>query len=130
EKSAEPLMCVMAVLAVENLFAGLQLAGNPKNLEVGHGSATAEMTEKVFPSKHGGNFSNCFLFHRRSRAAAIQSVVVRVDPHGQGVCKPGDWMRRLEHLARVQRMEVRIIVLKAFGSGVENFSEMLKARAI
>ncbi len=54
-----------------------------------------------------------FDLHGGAGAAAVERVVVGVDRHGQRVGGAGDGVRRLQHLAGVERMGVGIVVVEA-----------------
>ena len=65
------------------------------------------------PAEHARDVRDGFLLHRGTRAAAVERVVVRVDPHRERVGEARDRMRRLQHLAGVLRVEVRVVVAHA-----------------
>ena len=56
-----------------------------------------------------------FDLHGGAGAAAVESVVVGIDRHGQGIGGTRDGVRRLEHLAGVERMRVGIVVVQTSG---------------
>ena len=47
-------------------------------------------------------------------------MIVRVDGHGERVGGAGDGVRRLQHLAGVERMRVGIVVVENLGGVVED----------
>ncbi len=57
-------------------------------------------------------------------APAVERVVVRVEPHGERVREPRHRVRRLEHLAGVERMEVRVVVLEPRRDLLENARDL------
>ena len=72
------------------------------------------------PPDHPGQLGNCFLLHRGAGAAAVERMVVGIDPQRELIGQPGDGMRGLEHLARVERMEVRVVVVESLGDFAED----------
>ena len=79
----------------------------------------------IGPAEHPGQFSHCLFLHLRACASAIESVVVRVDPHGEHVGGAGNRMRRLEHLARILGVEVGIVVLHTRGNVQQHTTQLL-----
>ena len=67
------------------------------------------------PAEHRGDLRDGFFFEGGTGAAAVERVVIGIDPGGQGVGGAGDWVRRLEHLSGVERMEVWVVVLELGG---------------
>lgn len=88
---------------------------DPQRFEVGQRAAAAQVAEKVFPAEHGGNFGHRFLFHQRAGAAAVEGVVVGVEPERQGVGQARRRMRRFLHVAEVERVMVGVVVAQSFG---------------
>ena len=72
------------------------------------------------PADHARDLRDRFLLHARARTPAVERVVVRVYPHRERRRKPRDGMRGLEHLARVERVEIREVVGEAGGNFVED----------
>ena len=72
------------------------------------------------PAEHRGDLGDGFLLHGGTGAAAVERVVVGVDPHRERVRGARDRVRRLQHLAGVERMEVGIVVAKTFGGFSQN----------
>jgi hypothetical protein len=102
----------------EDYVSLLQLPGNPERLEIRNGSAAAEMAEVRFPSHHPGELGDRLFLHRRARPPSIECVVVGIDMECEFVRKTCNGMRRLQHLAGIQWMEVRVVVLES-GCNVE-----------
>jgi hypothetical protein len=50
-------------------------------------------------------------------------VVVGIDVHRERVREPRHRMRRLQHLADVERMMIRIVVVQAIRGGEERFAQ-------
>jgi hypothetical protein len=50
-------------------------------------------------------------------------MVIRVNPHGEGIGEPGYGMRRLQHLTGIEGVEVGIIVVEAPGELEQHLSE-------
>ena len=90
---AESRVGVVRLIAGENCFPGLKLAGDPEGFEIGHRSAAAEMAEKFSPAEHGGDFGDGFFFHGGSGASAVERVIVGIDEHRQRVGQPRDRVR-------------------------------------
>ena len=109
-------MSVVCLRRGEDGLARMQLPRDPQRLEVGHRPAAAEMTEMRVrpPADHARELRDGFLFHGRARAAAVERVVVGIDLEGHLVRAARHVVRWLEHLARVQRIAVWVVVLEAF----------------
>ena len=90
-----------------------ELAGDPEGFEVGEGSSAAEVAEMLGPVEHLRERGYGFDLHGGAGAAAVERVVVGIDRHGQRVGGAGDGVRRLQHLAGVERVGVRIVVVEA-----------------
>src|SRR6266404_9190867 len=103
-------MRVMGLRAGQDFLSRMKLTGDPERFEVGYGAAAAEMAEEIVPAEHRCDFSDCFFFHCGCGAAAVQGVIVGVDPHGEGVSKASDGVRRLEHLPGVEGMKIGVVV--------------------
>ena len=104
----------MRVLGVRYGFARINLAANPKRLEVCCGSAPGEVTKTISRiPEHLAQLSQHLALHHGRGTAAIDRVVVRVDHHGRHVCGHRHRMRRLQHLSRVLRVKIRKIVVEA-----------------
>ncbi len=117
---ADAAVRVVGLAGGEHGRAGFQFARDPERLEVRHRAAARQVTEVRVPAEHARDRGDGFLFHRRARPAAVERVVVWVDPRGERVGETGDRVRRLQHLARVLRVEVRVVVLQA-GGGLEQY---------
>ena len=74
-------MRVVGLLAGEDFFPWVELACDPQGFQIGHRSAAAEVTKKIFPPEHCGDFCHGFLFHGGGGAAAVQGVIVGVNEH-------------------------------------------------
>ena len=98
-----------------------QLPGRPQRLEIGHRSAAAQMAQMRFPTEEACDRGNRFPLHRGARAAAVEGVIVGIDPHREGIGEPGDGVRGLQHLTGVERMKVGVVVLQATGDLQEHF---------
>ena len=114
EHAGDPLVRVMRLRRSDDGLAGMQLAGNPQRLEVRHRPAAAEMPQVNVPPDHLRERRDGFFLHRRAGAAAVERVVVGIDLERHLVGAAGDRVRRLEHLPRVQRIAIWIVVLEAF----------------
>jgi hypothetical protein len=90
-----------------------ELASDPEGLEVCEGASAAEMTQMLRPVEHIRERSDGFDLHGGAGATAVEGVIVGVDRHGQGVGDAGDWVRRLQHLSRVEGMSVGKVVAEA-----------------
>jgi hypothetical protein len=123
-------MRIVSLRAGQNFLARMELTGRPERFQIRHCAAAAEMAEKIVPAKHRGDFGDGFLFHLGGCAAAVEGVIVRIDPHCQSVGQARDGMRRLEHLSGVQRMKVRIVVMQALGGSVQHLGETLGAARV
>ena len=101
----------MRLLTGDDALAGSTLTRHPERFKVGNGAAGGEVAEKVLaPAEHGGNLSHRLDFHLRAGPAAVASMVVGVDGHGQRVGRARHRMRRFEHLPGVEGVEVGVIV--------------------
>src|SRR5713101_192488 len=98
-------MRVVSLRAGQDFLSVLKLTGDPERFEVGHGAAATEMAEEIVPAKHRGDLRDCFSLHCGSSAAAVQRVIVGIDPHGEGIGEASDGVRRLEHLPGVEGMK-------------------------
>ena len=105
----------MRLIGREDFLPRMQLAGNPQGFEVGHRPAAAQMPQVFRPAEHRGDLGDRFLLHRGTGASAIQRVIVWIDPGSQSVGRARDRMWRLEHLASIKRMKVRVVVLESCG---------------
>ena len=54
-------------------------------------------------------------------------MVVGVDPHGQGVGGEGDGVGWLQHLARVERVKVGVVIVKEASGFVQDFGHLCVA---
>ncbi len=113
-------MRIVGLLRCKNAFAGPQLAGHPQSFQVGKSAAACQVAKVGFPAEHTGNGAYRFHLHRRAGAAAIQRMIVRVQKHGKRIGSVGDGVGRLEHLARVKRMEVRVVVRQSLRYPLEH----------
>ena len=113
EHGADAGVGVVGLRGGDDGRAGTQLPRDPEGLQVGHRAAAAEVTEVVLPAEHAGDLGDRLLLHLRALTPAVERVVVRVQPHRERVGQPRHGVRRLQHLARVERMEVRVVVLEA-----------------
>ena len=68
------------------------------------------MSQIVCPAKHAGECANRFYFHARAGAAAVERMVVGIDPHGERISGAGQGMRWLEHLPGIKGMKVGVVV--------------------
>src|SRR6267378_8697354 len=116
-------MRVVGLRAGQDFLSRMKLTGGPERFEVGYGAAATEMAEEIVPTEHRGDFGDCFFLHRGSSAAAVQGVIVGVDPHGERVSEASDGMRRLEHLAGVEGMKIGVVVLQALGGGLQDLEQ-------
>jgi len=103
------------------------LSRNPQRFQVGHRPAAAQVAEMFAPAEHFGDLRNRFLFHRRSRAPAVERMIVGIDPLRQRISQTGHRMRRFQHLPGIERMKIRIVVLQALGGGREGFCNGFRA---
>ena len=74
------------------------------------------MPQWLLETKHTPDIRNGFLLHLGAGNATVESVVVRIDPHGKHVGESSHRVRRLQHLPDIQRMVIRIIVLHPYGN--------------
>src|SRR5712672_1462991 len=116
-------MRVVGLRAGQDFLSRMKLTGDPERFEVGYGAAATEMAEEIVPAEHCSEFGDCFFFHRGSSAAAVQGVIVGIDPQSEGVSEASDGMRRLEHLPGVEGMKIRVVVLQALGGGLQDFKQ-------
>ena len=79
-----------------------------------------QVAEVRLPAEHARELGDRFLLHGRAGPPAVERVVVGVDPHRERVGEPRDRVRRLQHLAGVERMEVGIVVVQAIGDFEED----------
>src|SRR4029077_14700066 len=105
----------MSLRACEDGLPLFEPPGYPQRFEVRHGAAAGKMTQMFVPTKHCGDLRYGFLLHGRRSASPIKRVIVGIDPLRQSVGKPRYRVWRLKHLPGIERMEVRKIVVKAFG---------------
>ena len=68
------------------------------------------MAKELRPAEHPGDLGDRLDLHLRAGPAAVARVVVGIDGHGQRVGGARHRMRRLEHLAGIERMEVGVVV--------------------
>ncbi len=78
-------------------------------------------------AEHPGELGDHLLLHLRCDLAAVKRMVVRVDEHRGDIARDRGWMRRLEHLADVQGVEVRVVAAHPLGELAENGGEALVA---
>src|ERR1700754_1493728 len=71
EDAADAMVRVVRLFAGDDFFSGGELAGDPERFEVGHRAAAGEMTEKIFPAEHRGDFGDGFFFESAGGAAAV-----------------------------------------------------------
>ena len=73
------------------------------------------MPERLAVAEHRGDRRDRLALHLGGRRPAVERVVVRVQQHRRGVGRPGQRMRRLEHLPDVVRLAVGVGVGEALG---------------
>ena len=118
EHSGDALMRVVRLLRSGNAPPRSQLAGYPQRLQVGDGAAGGEVAQKIArPAKHAGDFGDGLNLHLGAGAAAVARMIVRVHRHGQRIGCPRHRMRRLQHLSRVKRVEIGIVVPQPVSGG-------------
>ena len=113
-------MGVVGLLGTEDALARRKLTGYPKRLKVGEGTAGGEMAEKLCPGKHLRDLADGLNLHFGTGASAIAGVVIRIHGHGQGVSGARHRVGRLEHLAGIEGMEIRVVVAEALGHLMQN----------
>ena len=113
QHGAHATVRVMRLRGGNDSRTGCQLPGDPERLEVRHGPAARQVAEVRLPAEHARDVGDRFLLHGRTRAAAVERVIVRVDPHRERIGEARDRMRRLQHLAGVLRVEVGVVVAHA-----------------
>jgi len=86
------------------------------------------MAEEFLPAEQPGDLGYSFLLHRGTRAAAVERMVVGVDPHGERVSGARYRMWRLDHLAGVEGMEVRKVIAKTFGGFAQDGIHAIQRR--
>src|SRR5579863_2750340 len=79
------------------------------------------MAEEILPAEHGGDFGDRLFFERARGTTAVERVIVGIDEHRESIGEARDRMRRLKHLAGVERVEIGIVVLKAGGRFRKDF---------
>lgn len=122
EDGTDTVVGVVGLFGGDGGFAGVGTSGDPEGFEIGHGAAAGEVAKVRRPAEHSGNFSYGLAFHSGTCFTAIEGVVVGIDPHGHGIRRSGDGVGRLEHLARVKRVEVGKVVVEAVrGVGEDAF---------
>src|SRR5487761_1569977 len=99
-------MGVMRLLGGENRFVWMELAGDPKRLQIGKSTAAGEMAEVSAPSKHVGERFNSLDFHLAAGAASIKGMVVGVDPSCKRIGGTSDRVGWFEHLAGIEGVEI------------------------
>ena len=111
EYFTNPFVRVVRLFGADDASPRPQLSGDPESLQVRHRAAAGKVSQWLRPTEHLAEFDDALFFHRGTRPTAIQRMIVRVDPQRQGVGNPGNRVRWLQHLARVLRMIVGIVVL-------------------
>ena len=124
QNAADALVGVVGLGGGEDFFARVQLSGHPERFEVGHGAAAGEVAQEGGPAEHGGELGDGLFLHGGTGFAAVERMVVGVDPEGQGVGGAGDGVGWLQHLARVERVKVRVIIVKEAGGLVQDFGHL------
>ena len=121
EHFANPRVRVVRLLRCDYAFVRMQAAANPQRLEVGHRAAAGQMSQRLIPAEHVPQFDDAFLFERGACHAAIERMIVRVDPQGHRVRNACDRVWRLHHLARIHRVVVGVVVVHANRDGLQHF---------
>ena len=104
------LVRVMGVRPVRHALVRMQLPRHPQRLEVRDRAARRQVPEvRLVEAEHGGQLGDRLLLHLARRRPAVERVVVRVDQHRGDVAGGRDRVRRLQHLARVARVEERVV---------------------
>ena len=106
---------VVRVLAGDDRAVRVQLARHPERLEVRDRARGGQVPEVLRQREHLGDLRDRLALHLGRRGAAVEGVVVRVEQHRRRVGRPRDRRRRLEHLAGVARVGVRIGVAEPLG---------------
>ena len=117
---ADSAVGVVGLFRCNDLLSRVQPASDPQRLEVGHRAAAGQVAQWGAPAKHLTQFGDALLLHGRAGAAAVQCMIVRVDPKRQRVCDSGNRVRRLEHLPCVLRMVVGVVILHTHGYFLED----------
>jgi len=121
EHAGDAVVGVVGLFGTDDAFAGSDLAGGPEGLEVGDGAAGGEVAEVFMaPPEHVGDLGDGFHLHFGACTAAVAGVVVGIEGHGQRVGGAGDGVRRLEHLAGVEGVEIGVVVTEAAGGFIEH----------
>ena len=77
---ADARVGVVGLLRGDDAFTRLQLACNPKGFEIGHRTAAGKVAQRCLPAEHPAQLDYAFLFERRTRAPAVERMIVGVDP--------------------------------------------------
>jgi hypothetical protein len=80
------------------------------------------MAEMRLEADHARERRDRFLFHGRTRAAAVQRMVVGIEFHGERIGQARHRVRRLEHLPDVERMLIGEIVAEPIRRRCEHFT--------
>ena len=120
EDAADAGVGVVGLIGGGDAVAGESLARDPESFKVGEGSAGGEMAEVLGEAEHLCELGYGFELHGGAGAASVEGVVVGVDRHGERIGSARDGVRRLEHLAGVERVGVGVVVVQARGGLVED----------
>ncbi len=127
---AQALVRVVRLLRRDHLAAGTQLARDPQRLEIRHGAAAAQVAEMRLPAEHAGDGRDRLLLHARARAPAVEGVIVGIDPRGERARGTRHRVRGLQHLSRVERMEIREVVEHALRDFAQHARHRCGVRAV
>ena len=108
--ASQARMRVVRLFRGHHQFVRVQRSRHPQRLQVCHGATAGQMAEMDVPAEQPGDGGDGLFFHRRARAAAVQRMIVGVDPHREQVRQPRDRVRRLQHLAGIQWMRIGVVV--------------------
>ena len=115
ENAADAFVRVVGLFGGDDLLVRMQPAGHPESFQIGDGAAAGEVSQVGVPAEHGGDLRDRFLLHGGTGAAAIERVVVGIDPRGQRIGRARYRVRRFQHLPGIERVEIREIIRHAGG---------------
>ena len=127
EHGRNPPVRVVGLRGTDNSLPRRQLPCHPKRLQVGHRPARSQVAQRFCPAKHARDSRNRLDLHLRAGSSAVAGVVVRVDRHRQRIGGARHRVRRLQHLPRIEGMEIGVVVAQPVG---RLFREPLHGRGV
>lgn len=82
------------------------------------------MAEMGFPADHTCQLRHNLYLHGRTSATAVQCMIVGIQHEAECIGESSDGMWRLQHLSRVERVMIRVVVAEPASHIEEQLAEL------